>query len=92
MSTTSFDDDGDDEDWYDDSDDDQDDESVPCPECGESVYAMADRCPACGYWITDEDGRQMWTSQRKPMWVKLTAVVLLVTLLYGLFGFSMGWF
>jgi hypothetical protein len=91
MPTTTFDDDGDDEDWYDDGDD-QDDESAPCPECGETVYAMSGRCPACGYWVTDEDSSALWKSESRPTWVKLTAVVLVVALLYGLFGFSMGWF
>jgi hypothetical protein len=72
------------EDWYDDPDGDDDlgdHESPPCPECGEPVPAIADRCPECGYWITDADRRAMWAGESNPMWMKITAVVLLALIL-----------
>lgn len=85
----------DDEDWYDDpnaDDDTENHETPPCPECGKPVPDIAARCPACGYWMTDEDRLAMWSGEARPAWVKLTAVILLVTLLYGMFSLSMGWF
>ena len=71
----------DDEDWYDDESDDADDESAPCPECGEMVHVITGKCPACGYWLSDVDRQAMWSGESKPMWLKVTAVVLLVVLL-----------
>jgi len=51
----------DDEDWNDDYDEPLDDEApLPCPECGADVYADAEACPACGYWITDADRTAAW--------------------------------
>ena len=41
-----------DEDWYDDDEPDEGD-TAPCPECGKPVDYVADRCPACGYWILE---------------------------------------
>lgn len=76
----------DDEDWYDDDSDDPDDESASCPECGETVYVIAGKCPACGYWLSEADRQAMWTGESKPLWLKITAVVLLVVLLASIFG------
>lgn len=74
----------DDEDWYDDSDDEP---MAPCPECGEPVLEIADRCPACGYWITDSDRQRLSRHAAMPTWVKLTAGILLVVMLVGLATF-----
>ena len=79
----------DDEDWYDDDSDesdDPDDESAPCPECGETVHVITGKCPACGYWLSDADWRAMWTDESKPLWLKVTAVVVLIVLLASMFG------
>jgi ribosomal protein L37E len=76
--------DDDDEDWYDDDSDDPDDEWAPCPECGETVHVITGKCPACGYWLSAADRRAMWASESRPMWQKVTAVVLLVTFLAGI--------
>jgi hypothetical protein len=80
-----------DEDWCDeDSDESEDDDSAPCPECGEVVYVMTGKCPACGYWLSAADRRNSHAREAKPMWLKLTAVVVLVALLVGMFGVAIG--
>lgn len=71
----------DDEAWRDDDSDDGD--PVPCPECGEPVSDFLDKCPACGYWLSVADRRQMRARETKPTWIKATAVVLLVVFLWG---------
>jgi ribosomal protein L37E len=80
MPITELDDDYD-EDWYDDQDDPDDGESGSCPECGETVHEISDRCPACGYWLSDGDRRAMWAGESQPMWQRITAVVLLLAFL-----------
>jgi hypothetical protein len=79
-----------DEDWYD--DDSDDDDWAPCPECGEAVYAITGKCPVCGYWLSAADQRAMLARLSKPLWLKLTAVVLLIALLAGMFGVVVGVF
>jgi len=79
----------DDEGWYDHEADDSGDsvdESAPCPECGETVHVITGKCAACGYWLSDADRRGMWASESKPLWLKATAVMLLVALLASMFG------
>jgi hypothetical protein len=73
-----FDDDAD-EDWYDDDEPGEGD-AAPCPECGKPVDFVADRCPACGYWILDADRRAMWSGMGKPMWMKVVAAIVLVAM------------
>lgn len=53
--------------WEDDADapqerdlDDEDGDeipTVPCPNCGQSVAEIAERCPHCGDWIVAGGGR-----------------------------------
>jgi hypothetical protein len=74
----------DDEDWYDDDDAPEDDEPGRCPECGEPVPSIASMCPACGYWLSDADRRALWTSESKPAWLRVTAIVVLITFLASL--------
>jgi hypothetical protein len=81
----------DDEDWHDDSDD-VDEEWGPCPECGETVFLITGKCPACGYWLSADDRRTMFASQAKPLWLKLTALVLLLAMLAGMIGVVVGVF
>jgi hypothetical protein len=71
-----------DEDWYDEVDDA---EEMPgrCPECGGPVYEFADRCPACGYWLTAADRRKIWRADSKPNWVILTALLILAVFVIG---------
>jgi predicted amidophosphoribosyltransferase len=73
------------EDWHDDESDDE--PTVPCPECGDPVLEIADRCPACGYWLTETDRQRSSRHAAMPTWVKLTAAVLLLAMLYGLATF-----
>jgi len=76
-----------DEDWYDDGSEVGDgDESTLCPECGAEVPGVNDKCPACGYWLTDAD--RLARSPEKPLWLRVTAVVVLVTFLLSLLGFA----
>ena len=87
-----YDDPTDEEDWYDEdgdgSDESDETEIGHCPECAGPVYEFTNKCPACGHWITDADRRRMSTGERKPMWIKVTAVVILAILLLGLFEVS----
>jgi ribosomal protein L37E len=77
------DDDFDDEDWHDDDDADAT-ETGHCPECGRPVYEFSDKCPACGYWLSAADRRDMWSGETKPAWVKIAAGVVLVVLVLSL--------
>jgi ribosomal protein L37E len=75
----------DDEDWYDSDDDELDEEETArCPECGQSVHIISGRCPACGYWLSEADRRAMWSNMSKPLWLRVTALVVLVTILLTL--------
>jgi hypothetical protein len=65
------------EDWTDEEDEPDDTESAPCPECGATIHSVLDKCPKCGYWLTDEDRQFMWSGARKPKWLMITAWVVL---------------
>jgi len=86
MRVLSDDDPDDDEDWYD-GDEPDDGDPVPCPECGEPVSDFLDKCPACGYWLSAADRRQLRSRESHAAWVKATAVLLLVIILWGVFHF-----
>jgi hypothetical protein len=77
-------DDSDDEDWYDDDDAPDEDEVGRCPECGDSVHSIADRCPACGYWLSDADRRAIWIGESKPVWLRVAAIIVLIAFLASL--------
>jgi hypothetical protein len=80
-----YDDPIDDEDWYDEGDEDPDEVEVGrCPECRGPVYDLTDRCPACGYWLSEADLRAMWPGASKPKWVLITAGIILVVLVLGM--------
>lgn len=64
----------DDEDW---DDDDAESLQVDCPYCGEQMYEDSPRCPACGKYRSEEDA----PPQKKPAWIMITAVILLVLML-----------
>jgi hypothetical protein len=55
----------DDEEWVPEEDDE--DETVPCPHCAEPVHDQAERCPTCGWYISEEDARP----SRRPGWIIL---------------------
>lgn len=79
-----------DEEWHDD-DDAADAETNPCPECGAPVSEYSDKCPACGYWLSEADRRALGTGASRPAWQKITALVLLAVFLAGLLA-TMGLF
>jgi hypothetical protein len=86
-------DDDQDEDWYDTDDeangaDPDEDRTAPCPTCGDPIYAISDRCPACGHWLTEAERNALWAETSKPAWVTITAVIVLALLVLSLLG---GW-
>ena len=77
------------EEWTDDYDDDEPDEeeSGSCPECGAEIYEVADKCIACGYWISEADRRVMWSGTSQSTALKIvTKVVLGIILLMLVVG------
>ncbi len=64
-----------------DDDDDEFIETIDCPHCGKAVYEQAERCPACGKYISGEDA-----TPRKPRWlvvgVILCVAIVLLTILW----------
>jgi len=83
-----------DEEWYSEDEDEtyDDAESSHCPECAALLYDFSEKCPACGYWLTSADRRRLWSSDSHPRWIKVTALVILMVLLYGLFQTFMFFF
>ena len=55
-----------DEDWPDEdwADEDESNETLPCPECGESIYEDAEQCPYCGNYVVHSTSP--WSG--KPTW------------------------
>jgi hypothetical protein len=85
-------DDWDDEDsWADDGDELEEEDAATCPECGGIVHSLTDKCPGCGYWLSDSDRRAMWSGESKPLWLRLTAAILLAAFLFTLLaiGFTL---
>jgi hypothetical protein len=76
--------DNDDEDWDNDDESYDDEPDACCPECGGTVYNFADKCPHCGYWISGADRRAMWPSLARPLWLRVTAIVVLLAFLASL--------
>jgi hypothetical protein len=85
-----FDDDDDfdgdfDDDFEDDleSSDASDDVTAPCPFCGEAIYDDAERCPACGKYLSREDA----PAGQQPLWVVVGVIVCLaIVILWAVFG------
>ena len=77
-----------DEDWYDDEEALEDVESGLCPECGAEMIDVVDKCAVCGYWLTEADRRNMWSGTSKPLWLKVTAWIVLMTFLLGVLGIA----
>jgi hypothetical protein len=57
--------------------DPDDDETVPCPHCHEPVYEDAERCPACGHYLSRDDA----PFQRKPTWIIVGFLACMVVVL-----------
>ena len=76
-----------DDDWEDDGgepadeewtpDDGDEDETVPCPHCQESVHEQAERCPNCGWYISEEDA----PPARRPTWIVIGFILALTVAL-----------
>jgi hypothetical protein len=81
--------DDDDEDWYDENDSYDDDPAATCPECGGTVYSVSDKCQHCGYWLSSEDRRTLYPGESTPLWMRATAVFIILTFLVCLLAF--GW-
>jgi hypothetical protein len=78
----------DDEDWYDAEAEPDDEEAAPCPECGEPVHSVTSKCPACGYWLSPHDRRAASADESKPLWLKLTTIILLTVFLLSALGIA----
>ena len=49
-------------------------DTSPCPHCGAEIYDDAERCPACGMYLSVEDSPpEAW-----PAWMRIGAVLALV--------------
>lgn len=59
---------------------DADDEpTVPCPGCGQDIYAEADACPYCGEYLLYSD----MPRQGRPAWVTIGAMLALIAMISG---------
>jgi ribosomal protein L37E len=54
-------------------------ETIACPHCGKAVYEQAERCSACGRYLSEEDSPRTG----HPRWVIATTLLLLAVILYG---------
>jgi hypothetical protein len=66
------DDDWEDDDWTSDdegccADDEDDDATAECPHCQEPIFDQAERCPHCGWYVSEEDA----PPSRRPGWIVL---------------------
>jgi hypothetical protein len=63
--------DDEDEEWV--PDDEDEDPTAECPHCHEPVFDQAERCPNCGWYISEEDV----PPRRWPAWVMIGFVLAL---------------
>ena len=68
------------------NDDSENETTVPCPECGSAIFLIADACPACGYWLSEDDRRTLDRKSAKPAWLTITTWVLIAVFLVGILG------
>jgi predicted amidophosphoribosyltransferase len=78
----------DDEDWYDEDESFDDDPAAICPECSGTVYSFSEKCPHCGYWLSDADRRKLYPGESKPFWQRTTAVIMILVFLICLLVFG----
>ena len=62
----------DDEEWVPDEEDQTD--TLECPHCHEQVHEQAERCPECGWYISEEDA----PPARKPTWIVIGFILALI--------------
>jgi predicted nucleic acid-binding Zn ribbon protein len=61
----------------------EEDTTLPCPVCGEAIYDDAERCPACGHYLSREDSQPA----NKPLWIVFGALLcLLIVILWAVWG------
>lgn len=66
---------------------------IPCFRCKKTILATATRCPECGVHFQGEaqdfaDGAEAAGGRGLPAWVVVVAVLLLLAMLVGAFGFG----
>jgi hypothetical protein len=64
--------DDEDEEWVPDEDDEE--PTAECPHCHEPVFDQAERCPHCGWYISEKDT----PPARRPWWIALGVVLALI--------------
>ena len=74
--------------WQDDDGLDEE-EAAQCPECGRPIHIITDKCPSCGYWLSPGDRHALWSGMRKPLWLRVTAWVVLAAFLFTLLAISL---
>jgi len=65
-----------------DDSDDGDDDVVECRHCGREISAMAEQCPRCGTYVSEEDA----PTSTFPKWVVWTAAVLAALMVWWAVG------
>lgn len=73
------------DDWDDEEDDfgeDEDEPTIACPYCGAEIHEEAQRCPACGEYLSAEDA----PARRRPWWIVIGVVVCLWLVYRWTFG------
>jgi ribosomal protein L37E len=58
---------------------DEDDDVVECRRCGREISAMAEQCPKCGTYVSEEEAPR----SSFPKWVIVTAAVLVALMIWG---------
>ena len=48
------------------------------------MFLGADKCPACGYWLTDADHRALGSGTSQPAHIRVMAAIILAIFLIGL--------
>jgi len=72
-----------DQDGPDQSDDSDDWDTIPCPECGESIYEDTPSCPYCGHYITFSTN--LWSNQ-SPVWIGVGMLGILAVIIILVLG------
>ena len=70
--------------YPDDDEADGGEQTAPCPYCQRPVYDDAERCPACGSYLSVEDAGR---PARRPWWMVAGVLLCLAVLL----GWVVGW-
>lgn len=72
----------------------EDDSQVRCANCGKWILSITSKCPHCGINFSGEAqdfeyaGDEQYLRRGLPLWVIITAVVLLAMSILGVFSFG----